>query len=267
MKTFQTRIHERMKTFIFDREEPLPIYPATCEICHRQEDICSIHGVWIEQLFVVSDGSGVFGANGDEVMLDKGDMFFVRRDVPHYYYGDDDFKTTFLGFGGTICDSIFDYYGVGTSGSYKGKNSERAELEIKEFLEKSESLRDSAMLSALTYKTVCAFFGEALKVEYTPIENVLHFLEANYSKPLTLGDIMEFYPYSKSKLCRDFSAKYGMSAFEMLGKIRLSHAKVMLKSEPHVKLELIAAACGYSDTSYFCKAYKKEFGETPRGSE
>ncbi len=267
MKQFGQLRKNTMKTFVFEPKKLLTVYPVTCEVRHIQEDVCSVHGVWIEQIFIVEDGSGILGAEGRETALDRGDMYYVRRDTAHYYYGDDDFKTTFLGFGGELCDGIFDYYGLGKSGVYKGKNAERASLEIKDFLEKSENIRDAAMLSAMAYKTVCAFFGEALKVEYTPIENVYHFLESNFAKPLTLGDIMEFYPYSKSKLCRDFSEKYGMSIFDMLGKIRLSHAKIMLKSEPHVKLERIAAACGYGDTSYFCKAYKREFGETPRGAE
>ena len=83
---------------------------------------------------------------------------------------------------------------------------------------------------------------------------------------LSLQDITELYPYSKSKLCRDFSAEYGMSIFDMLTKIRLNHARIMLKSDPSVSLKEVSENCGFNDTSYFCKMYKKAFGVSPKKS-
>ena len=81
---------------------------------------------------------------------------------------------------------------------------------------------------------------------------------------ITLEDILTFYPFSKSKLCRDFKAEYNMSIFEKIMETRLKNARYMLKSNPDTKLSTVARSCGFSDASYFCKVYKKFYGESPK---
>lgn len=252
-----------MKTYTFNAKKLFPIYPVTVGFNFEQDDINRPLGVDMEQIFVVSGGNGSISIDGSRSALERGDMFFLSKGVAHSYSGDADFRTTFLGFDGELCHSIFEHYGVKSSSVYKGKNFELSLLQIKELYDGTESMTDSALLSANTYRTVAAFFVEALKKERTPTELVRDYIEASFGKPLTLADIMEFYPYSKAKLCRDFSARYGITIFEMLTKIRLDHARTMLKIDPCMKLKAVAAACGFNDTSYFCKMYKRVYGRTP----
>ena len=252
-----------MKTYTFNAKKLFPIYPVTVGFNFEQDDINRPLGVDMEQIFVVSGGHGSISIDGSRSALERGDMFFLSKGMAHSYSGDADFRTTFLGFDGELCRSIFEHYGVKSSSVYKGKNFELSLLQIKELYDGMESMTDSALLSANTYRTVAAFFVEALKKERTPTELVRDYLEASFGKPLMLADIMEFYPYSKAKLCRDFSARYGITIFEMLTKIRLDHARTMLKIDPCMKLKAVAAACGFNDTSYFCKMYKRVYGRTP----
>lgn len=81
---------------------------------------------------------------------------------------------------------------------------------------------------------------------------------------ITLDDILTFYPHSKSKLCHDFKEKYGLTIFDALIRIRLRNAHYMIKNNPYIKLREIAKACGFNDVSYFCKMYKRYYGETPK---
>ena len=149
---------------------------------------------------------------------------------------------------------------------YSGQSYASAEPEIFNFFGEFEIMDYPAQLSARTYSVVASFFSEAVKSRITPIEKVKKYLDANYGRMLSLQDITELYPYSKSKLCRDFSAEYGMSIFDMLTKIRLNHARIMLKSDPSVSLKEVSENCGFNDTSYFCKMYKKAFGVSPKKS-
>ena len=55
-----------------------------------------------------------------------------------------------------------------------------------------------------------------------------------------------------------------MTVFEKILETRLLHAKSIIKSEPEVKLKQVAESCGFSDVSYFCKLYRKEFGVSPK---
>ena len=63
---------------------------------------------------------------------------------------------------------------------------------------------------------------------------------------------------------RDFKQKYKITIFEMLTRIRLSHARNMINSNPHLKLTSIAASCGFNDVSYFCKMYKRLYDCSPK---
>ena len=55
-----------------------------------------------------------------------------------------------------------------------------------------------------------------------------------------------------------------MTVFEKILETRLLHAKSIIKSEPEVKLKQVAESCGFSDVSYFCKMYRRAFGESPK---
>ena len=81
---------------------------------------------------------------------------------------------------------------------------------------------------------------------------------------ITLEDILAFYPFSKSKLCHDFKREYKMTIFEKIMEIRLENAKYMIKSNPNIKLSTVASSCGFNDTSYFCKIFKKFYGKSPK---
>ncbi len=253
-----------MKTCIFKHKNLLPIYPVTIGTETHQSYIDRPFGFAINQIFIVNGGTGTLCTGGKITEIEKGDMFFLKKDTAHSYGGDGKFSTVYLGFDGDLCGNIFEYFGVENGMVYRGKNYEAAKQEILDFFDEFENIGDSAKLSARTYSVVTAFFGEAVRSKTAPIERVKKYLEANYGKMLSLQDITELYPYSKSKLCRDFFAKYGMSIFDMLTKIRLNHAKIMLKSDPCISLKEVAENCGFNDTSYFCKMYKKAFGVSPK---
>lgn len=253
-----------MKTCVFEPKELLTVYPVTIGYNYVQEKIVQPTGVKFHQIFVVSGGSGILGVCSQKHNLEKGDMFFISKNTEHYYEGSSGFKTTFMGFDGDLCSNIFKYYSVGKFGVYKGKNSKTAEAVIGNFYENFENPGGFAMLSATAYSAITTFFDSALKSDCTPIETVKNYIEANFSREVTLNDIMEFYPYSKAKLCRDFSSKYGMTVFDMLTKIRLRHAFMMLKNDSQIKLKSVAASCGFNDLSYFCRVYKREYGKSPK---
>ena len=98
-----------MKTYTFNAKKLFPIYPVTVGFNFEQDDINHPLGVDMEQIFVVSGGSGSISIDGSRSMLERGDMFFLSKGVAHSYSGDAGFRTTFLGFDGELCRSIFEH--------------------------------------------------------------------------------------------------------------------------------------------------------------
>ncbi len=257
-----------MKTKIYsDTLPPLPLYPSTIALNFNQPGISRPCGYPFDEVFVVKSGSGVLHIGEEVFTLQKNDMFYLYGNTPHAYYPlEDGLSTDFLSFFGNSNDSIREYYGLGNYGIYKNKSSGSFVSELLKLFENFDSTHELSTLSAMTYSAVIAFFDEAHKKEYTPIEKVYNYLEANYSKPVTLENLLTFYPYSKTKLCTEFKGVYGKSIFDVLTEIRITHAHKMLSLNPHIALKNIAEASGFGDVSYFCKTYKKLLGTTPKSS-
>ena len=255
-----------MRTYSRQESGIFPIYGITAGFDTPQPAIIRDYGYPTHQIFVVNNGNGDIIVDGKTYFLEKNDMFFLASSVPSQYSGDEQFCTSYLGFTGHGCKAIFDYYKSGNFNIYKQKNTGHFLHELKKVIKLFRMPDNVPALCAAVNSSVIAFFDEVTKREYSPIEQVYNYLEMNYSTAVSLDDILKVYPYSKSKLCKDFTNSYGMSIFEMLNKIRLRNARNIINDFPHIKLKDVITSCGFNDMSYFCKIYKKEYNQSPKGN-
>ena len=243
-----------------------PIYVATIDIKFRQDKITRPEGYKMHQIFLVHGGIGVLNIGGKSFEICENDLFYIAADVPHEYYGyDKNFMTSYISFCGSGFDNIRKYFSLGSYGVYKNKNRGGFKASVENLYEVFDTVHDLSVLCSLAFSTVIAYFDEVCKKEYSPIETVRNYIEENYSKMITLDDILTVYPYSKSKLCREFKEMYNQTIFDMLIGIRLRHAKYMINANPRFNLKDISASCGFNDISYFCKMYKRHYGCSPKG--
>ena len=253
-----------LRTYTAQEAGIFPIYGITAGFNTPQPPIVRQYGYPTHQIFVENSGYGEITMDGKNFYLEKNDMFFIASSVPNYYSGDEDFCTSYLGFTGNGCRAIFDYYKCSKYQIYKKKNAGHFLHELGKTIKLFRMPNTTPALCASANSAVISFFDEATSREYSPTEQVYNYLEMNYQTSVTLEDILSVYPYSKSKLCKDFSAEYGMSVFEMLVKIRLRNAHNIINDFPDIKLKNVIEACGFNDISYFCKMYKKEYNKSPK---
>lgn len=256
-----------MKFKIYDKlyKEFFPLYPTTSDFDAIQTRVLREAGFETPQIFLVSEGSGILKIENSVYPLHKNDFFYIDSYIPHEYYGiTSDFKTTYLSFFGKGFNGIKEYYALEKYGVYINKNRGSFETSVKKLFDTFDTSVEISALCAITFQTVIAFFDEALKKDYSPLEKVYKYIEENYSKSITLEDILRICPFSKSKLCRDFKEQYGKSIFEVITDIRLTHAKNLIKNHPYLKLNEISKSCGYTDVSYFCKMYKRKYKNSPK---
>jgi len=91
---------------------------------------------------------------------------------------------------------------------------------------------------------------------------VQEWLEANYSKTVTLEKITQVCNLTKKTLTRRFKKVTGDSPMSYLQKLRVENAKRMLESKK-VAFNEITWRVGYNDISSFHKVFKTETGLTP----
>lgn len=97
----------------------------------------------------------------------------------------------------------------------------------------------------------------------TVVSRARSYIQENYGKDISLDDVskeVNVSPYYFSKL---FKEESGENFIEYLTKIRIDHAKEMLKN-PELSVKEIGLRSGYSDPNYFSRIFKKQTDMTPR---
>ncbi|MFV0341900.1 MAG: AraC family transcriptional regulator [Anaerocolumna sp.] len=98
-----------------------------------------------------------------------------------------------------------------------------------------------------------------LNREQLPV--IIQYIHANYNN-INLTSLAEHFHKSKSYLCRYIKQETGYSFMHLLKEVRMKQAAQMLK-DSQCSVEEIMLSVGYTDISYFYKAFKEYFGMTP----
>lgn len=107
----------------------------------------------------------------------------------------------------------------------------------------------------------CKPTGERLP-DHEWIEVITRYMDHNFAEPLSLHLLAEIGHGSPYHLHRTFKKIMGMTPLEYLQRIRLDHAKALLK-QPDLSIAAIGKRVGLPNTSYFISLFKQNFGYTP----
>lgn len=94
------------------------------------------------------------------------------------------------------------------------------------------------------------------------VDGVLAYINEHYSEPLTLDLLAEKFFISKYHLLRKFDAQVGTTVHRYLLQKRLLIAKQLLANG--VSPSEACQYCGFGDYASFYRAFKGEYGQTPR---
>ena len=104
--------------------------------------------------------------------------------------------------------------------------------------------------------------SNTLKDADTDIPDILHYLNLNYNRKISIDELSKNFRTNRNSLSRRFKDKTGQSVFEYLLKIRLDAACSLLRNTTLPVAE-IADKVGFSDLSYWGRAFKRQTGCTP----
>lgn len=91
---------------------------------------------------------------------------------------------------------------------------------------------------------------------------VNQYLHTHFSEQFSLDDLSRIFYISKYYLIREYKKNYGTTPGNALIMIRISRAKELLRFSSD-SVERIASLCGFQDTAYFIRMFKRSEGMTP----
>lgn len=96
-----------------------------------------------------------------------------------------------------------------------------------------------------------------------PVSEVINFLSARISEPVSVAELAEHVSMSPSAFAHMFRDVTGMSPYQFFKRMRLDRARVLLV-EQELTVSEVSRRVGYSSLSHFITEFKRHFGVTPR---
>lgn len=94
------------------------------------------------------------------------------------------------------------------------------------------------------------------------LRSMLAYIHKHYAEKITLSEIAETAGISEREASRCFKKNLGHSPVEYLIGYRLNESKKLLQ-ETAISITEISQRCGFSDSAYYGKAFRKAYGLTP----
>ena len=105
--------------------------------------------------------------------------------------------------------------------------------------------------------------NEPLHYNSRRIEKVFEYMNAHYSRAITLSEVAKVANMPEASFSRFIKKRIGSTFIDSLNEIRLGHATRMLIDTTHNVAE-VAYKCGFNNISNFNRTFKKKKGCTPK---
>ena len=138
------------------------------------------------------------------------------------------------------------------------------------YLKKTQPVSDSShyqrvgeiIASYIRFLYHAAPHTNSVSTYHWAVEKLIHYIETNYSRPVTLREAATLYYVNEKYIGRLFKKQTGQTFHAYLNAIRLAQAAKKLCFSPKTITET-ALDCGFQNVSYFNRLFAAQYGLTP----
>lgn len=110
--------------------------------------------------------------------------------------------------------------------------------------------------------TILFYIGDQNSQYCEAVRKSIIYMQEHMEQNITLETLGQVTSYSPLHIRRLFCQDTGLTPHEYLGRLRMEHARRLLK-DSDILVSQIAAECGYASESHFQMLFKKIHGCTP----
>ncbi len=230
------------------------------------------------EIYYFLTGNGSFCVEGNVYPLSQGDLFITRAVEAHHLilHGDEPYTRITIHFRpGKDMDedlkkyllSMYNPRCIGVHNCFSARQFYKANWHtyIKELYKTDNMVKRQIYLLNILLELADSFPKIVDDYIHYPKDNVLritHYIDEHFMEPISLEQICQKFFISQSQLNRNFKNNLGMTVKVYINRKRLFYANDLLKQgESPIQ---IYTKCGFNDYNTFYKAYRKQFGHSPK---
>lgn len=266
-------------------------FPFFIQYGGHDEDTNTHHHEDFSELVIVLNGYATHIVNNEEAFIKKGNVFVINGSTSHAYKDPQDFKICNIMYKPELLESaaqdlrtlngfqalfiLEPFYRNITA--YTNKLSltissleyvaHLVAVMIEEYdsrLPGRRTMLTSRFMELVVYLSRHYDHGEkALDTAMMHLANAVSYIEDHYLEPITLEDIAVKSNISVRHLNRIFKAYYQTTPISYLQRLRLERACMLLK-QTHLSVTEISYTCGFNDSNYLTRQFKKAYGVSPQ---
>lgn len=235
---------------------------------HRGREIHRPQGREDWLIFWVAKGKELFRLDRDRIAEEGSFVIFKPREAQcHRYVGEGTGEFYYVHFN---APEGFDAMGLKSSAVYSAAPTSKVRDIFEEILTELHE-KQPQYEKICTSRLICllALLSRRTKSNVPPrnrhydrISVVVSMMNKDYAENTSLEEYAEVCNMSKFHFLKVFREITGFSPIEYRGRIRLDHAKELLRNTA-IPVSEIARLTGYSSGAYFCEAFKTKEGITP----
>jgi len=221
-------------------------------------------------IMYVRKGNGTVFFDNRTYPVCANDVVILNCHQPHQYYTDTGWETLWLHFDGNSSSELFDliYNRAGAVVPMgESKTVHRYLSSIVESFKNNKPLPE-ALISCHIHRMLVEILLLSSGTEeggidsINPVLDAVSYIQTNFSRRLTVGEIAGYVNISPFHFSRLFKKEMGYSPYEYIIKTRIDHAKALLKNTK-LTVKEISYLVGFNSESNFVNTFHESVSLTP----
>ena len=234
----------------------------------KPQPYSSLKSQSVYKIHYVCSGKGNLHTAGKTQLLSQGDVFFTFPDIPYCIESVEDFSYMYISFLGSRANMIMDSLKISQHNFFFTGCQEVYEF-WKHGLGANSEITDLIAESILLYSFY--FLGNniiPLDAKNNLKENtalmIKKYIDDNFSlSKLSLEMISSELSYSPKYISSVFKKSFNVGITEYLNTIRIQNACTLMR-QGFTSISDVSNQCGYADSQYFSKVFRRKIGVSPK---